>query len=87
MKKHYNIDTFLEETEQTKEDVIDQKIGILYHFDALLYGKNRADDEREELVRKVLDTYESETQMTIAIHDIIWGEETIDAWLERKGVM
>jgi hypothetical protein len=88
MKKHYNIDTFLDETPQTKTDVIDQKILLLYHHHKLLCSRGEVmDDEREPLVRKVLDTYESETQMTIATHDVIWDREGIDTWLKRKGVM
>lgn len=87
-KKHYNIDTFLDETEQTKEDVIDQKVSLLYDLSKLVYGRyNTMNDDREPLVRKLLDTYESETAMTTVLHDVVMGYTTLDALLKQKGVI
>lgn len=86
--KHYNIDAFLEETEQTKEDIIDNKVGILYDFGKLTYGRyNTMTDQREPLVRKMLDTCENETQMTILLHDVLMDRLSINKLLQQKGLI
>ena len=88
MSKKYNIETFLDETVCTKDDVIDQKIILLYDRNILSYGPHYTmNDEREPLVREVLKTCESETAMTITLHDVVFFTETLEDWLERKGVM
>ena len=87
-KKHYNIDTFLEETEQTKTDLIDPTVGSLYDFGKLVYGRyGTMSDSREPLVRKMLDAYDSETQMTIVLHDVLMDKTTLNKLLKQKGLM
>ena len=84
--KHYAVDDFIGGeyvgATDTKKDLVDKKISLLHDFCLL-----KTDDDREPLVRAVLDKCTDEYDMSHVLHDILVGNTTLDAMLTRKGVM
>ena len=85
--KHYLTDEFIEGTcECTLEEQVDKKISLLYDMCILI--KNRFNkDDREEAVRRLLFSYESETQIDNAVRDVIMRNYTLNDILKRKGYL
>ena len=71
------------------KEMIDEKVQILYDFCILVhYGKNDARiDKREKRIRAMLAKCKTERQMTIVLHDVLMGRETINQLLKRKELM
>ena len=70
-------------------EMIDEKVQILYDFCILAHrGKNgTGTDKREKRIRDMLAKCKTERQMTIVLHDVLMGRETIDQVLQRKELM
>ena len=68
------------------ENEIAEQIGVLYSLHILKH-RNKQDDPREDLIRKALETCTSVYQISIALHDIKVGNETIEDMLIRKGIL
>lgn len=71
--------------EITFEDIVEEKIGLLYDFCYLRRGKDRAPDSREERVRQMLLACGNENRINSLIMGIHIGDYTLDEILERKG--
>lgn len=83
----YLVDEFIGGTdESTFEEQVDKKVSLLYDMCILLKRRKGADD-REEAVRQLLSSYQTERQMDNAVHDIIVGKDTLNAMLKRKGIL
>jgi hypothetical protein len=84
----YLVDEFIDGTsvEYTLEDQIDKKVSLLYDL-CMLCKRRKGVDKREEAVRELLASYQNETQMDNAVHDIIVGNCTLEELLKRKGYM
>ena len=63
--------------------LVREKIRVLYELH-ILKKKGRRHDVRERRVRKILSTAKTETQLDNMIHDVVWGNITLDKWLMRK---
>lgn len=81
--KSYAGSDFIEGTERpdSKKVLIDKKINLLYDFSILTNDKTGEGNENR--VRAILKQFETESQMTTAIHDLVFGDETIDEFIER----
>lgn len=66
----------------TKKQIIQEKIYLLRGFRIL-----KKNDSREPAVRKLLARYPDEESMQRVLHDVIFGNTTLDALLTAKGVM
>lgn len=84
--KHYAVDDFIGGAyvgaTDTKKDLVEKKIALLHDF--CLLKKN---DDREPLVKAVLDKCVDEYEMSRVLRDVLVGNTTLDAMLTRKGVM
>lgn len=69
----------------TIEDIVEEKISLLYDFCILRRGKHKAKDSREQNVREMLLTCGNEARMEIALHGIHIGDYTLNKLLEMKG--
>lgn len=84
----YLIDEFIDGTnvECTLEEQVDKKISLLYDMCILMQTK-KTKDEREEAVRKLLSTYETELQIDNAVRDVIMRKYSLNDLLKAKGVL
>lgn len=83
----YLVEEFLDGTvECTLEDQVDKKVSLLYDL-CVLYKRRNCADNREEAVRQLLSSYETERQIDNAVHDIIVGNYTLNDLLKRKGYL
>ena len=79
---HYCADEFIRNTQpDTIGTVIDKKMNLLKDFCILKDN----DYKKESTLRKVLAQYNSEYDITVALHDIILGRQTLDDFLAQKG--
>ena len=69
----------------TIEEVIDEKIDLLYDFRILRRGKHKERDCREENVREMLLACGNENRIDSAIRGIHTGAYTLNELLEMKG--
>lgn len=69
------------------EEMVAEKMQMLYDFCILKPQKNHLPDPRQEAVRAMLEQCESERKMEVLLHDVLLGRETIGALLQRKGLM
>ena len=83
--KSYSADDILRNNTipEPKEVIIDKKISLLYDF-CILTRKRRLPDQREDDVRTFLAQFNTEHQMTIALHDILIGNTDLDAVLKKN---
>ena len=83
--KHYQTDEFLfgGGTADTKSNVIDKKVSLLYDFCIL----TKRDGNKESAVRTLLEQYNNEYEMSQVLHNVLCGDTTIDELLIQKGVM
>ena len=72
--------------ECTLEDQIDKKVSLLYDMCMLVKNRYRH-DAREQAVRDLLASYETETQINNAVRDVILGNITLNQLLKRKGYL
>lgn len=80
--RHYAADDFIDGVTDTKKDLVEKKISLLQDFCIL-----RKNDDREPLVKTVLEECSSEYEMSRILHDVLVDNITLDAMLTRKGVM
>jgi guanylate kinase len=66
---------------------VEKKISLLYDFCVLQRRKNKAHDQREEVVREFLRSYGSEILVDNAVRDIVVGNCKLDEALKRKGFL
>ena len=71
------------------KEIIDEKVQLLYDFCILTHhGKSgKGKDKREKSVRAMLAECGTERKMTVALHDVLMGRETINQVLQRKELM
>ena len=85
--KEYLTDEFIESTyESTFEEQVDKKVSLLYDMCILLKTRFTKDD-REEAVRQLLSSYESEVQLDNAVRDVVLRKYTLNDLLKRKGYL
>ena len=88
--KHYDIDDFINPTTECAEVCAEKKISLLYDLHILIArrksDKRLGKDPRESALREVLSHYCSETEINNALHDIVYGNKTLDQFLTQKGV-
>ncbi len=87
MAKAYLVDEFIGNAEPcTLEDQVDKKVSCLYDM-CKLYRRGKNPDEREKVVREMLKSCTSETQINNAVHDVVVGKYTLNDLLKRKGYL
>ena len=64
-------------------EIIREKIALLEDF-CIIKKRN---DERRKLIRKALRECGTELRMEQMLHDVLVGNTTIDAVLQKKGLM
>ena len=69
----------------TFEDIVEEKISLLYDFHYLKHKKDAYHDPREEQVRKMLLNCGNENRIDSAIRGIHTGAYTLNELLEMKG--
>lgn len=85
MAREYLVEEFIgDNCECTLEEQIDKKVSFLYDMCMLCKHKGHA-DKREQAVRELLASYQSETQIDNVAHDLILGNYTLEDLLKRKG--
>lgn len=88
--KHYETDDFINPVTEPAEVCAEKKISLLYDLYILTTrrGSDRRlhKDPRESALREVLSHYCSETEINNALHDIVYGNKTLDQFLAQKGV-
>ena len=88
--KHYDIDDFINPKPECAEVAAEKKISLLYDL-CILHsrrdknGKRLHKDPRESALREVLSHYCSETEVNNALHDIVYGNKTLNQFLAQKG--
>ena len=75
----YCADDFINNTVDPVKVAVEKKMGLLLDFRIL-----EPNDHRAYRVRKILSSYNSEYEITRAIHDVIVGRITIDTFLAQK---
>jgi hypothetical protein len=87
--KHYEINDFINPVTEPAEVCAEKKISLLYDLCILTVtygqGKRLRKDPREHALREVLSHYCSETEINNALHDIVYGNKTLDQFLAQKG--
>ena len=90
--KHYQADEFIQDEHnlytvpENKAEVIDKKVSLLYDF-CILAKYKREPDVRESAVRKLLEQYGTEQQMSSALHSVLVGDDTLNNVLRKRGLM
>lgn len=87
--RHDKIDDYVDPITEPAEVVVDKKISLLYDLCILRTRKKDKcieKDARESALREVLSHYCSETEINNAIHDVIFGNKSINQFLAQKGV-
>lgn len=81
--KHYQVDEFIHDEHNlctpytgNKNNIIDKKVSLLYDFCILTKS-----DKRETSVRNVLAKYNTEAEMTRALHNVLVGKCTLDKFI------
>lgn len=69
----------------TFEDIVEEKISLLYDFRILRRGKYKAKDSREHTVRQMLLACGNENRINSAILGIHTGAYTLNELLQMKG--
>lgn len=83
----YLVDEFIDGTcECTLEEQVDKKVSLLYDMCILLKRKKEADN-REQAVRQLLASYQTERQIDNAVRDVIVGNTTLNRLLKQKGYL
>ena len=84
-QRHYQGNDFLFEAASPEpiEVTIDKKVSLLYQLCVLCKNKKNP-DSREAALREVLSQYGSERALTIALHDVVSGNKSINTFLEQK---
>ena len=83
----YLVEEFIgSDCECTLEEQIDKKVSLLYDM-CILIKRRAGIDDREEAVRKLLSSYQTEQQVDNVVHDVIIGNYTINDMLKRKGFL
>lgn len=72
-----------EDTPRTIDDIINEKVDLLYDF-CILLGRH---DHREKAVRTMLKECGTEYRMTIKLHDILRGRRTLNQVLKEGGLI
>lgn len=72
-------------TTATFEDIVEEKISLLYDFRYLRHKKDAYFDPREEQVRKMLLACGNENRINSAIRGIHTGDYTLNELLKMKG--
>lgn len=95
-RTNYDADEFLGFAEtRTFEEQVDKKISMLYEMYILRRVKVQSapkrkprfmPDAREELVRKLLLSCQSEITMDNIVRGVIMGDYTLDTLLKRNGL-
>lgn len=82
--RHYQADDFIGETTPDPMNVaVDKKVSLLYQL-CILCKDKKDPDAREDAVRKVLSQCTSERALTIALHDVVAGNKSINTFLAQK---
>ena len=86
----YRIDEFLDMGENampsTYGDEVDKKVSLLYDFCILRKRKYKRPDEREDAVRELLHSYNSQTAMDSAVRGVLVGDYTLNDMLTRRNL-
>ena len=69
----------------TFEDIVEEKIDLLYDFHYLRRNRYNPHDTREEQVRQMLLACGNENRIDILVRGIHTGDYTLNEILERKG--
>ena len=69
----------------TLEDIVREKIWMLYDFHYLRRKNRRQHDPRENAVREMLLACGNENRIDSALHGIHTGDYTLDELLKMKG--
>ena len=69
----------------TFEDIVEEKISLLYDFHYLRHKKDSYHDPREEQVRQMLLACGNENRINSAIRGIHIGDYTLNELLKMKG--
>lgn len=69
----------------TFEDIVEEKIDLLYDFHYLRRNREKPHDTREEQVRQMLLACGNENRIDSLIRGIHIGDYTLNEILERKG--
>lgn len=86
--KYYYADDFIGDSFADPIDIaINKKIEVLYNLLVLIRDDITQHDSREWAVRRALSQYTTEHQLTIALHDLVRYNITMDAWLEQRGAV
>lgn len=87
--RHDRIEDYTNPVTEPAEVVADKKISLLYDLCILTArhkgGKRIGKDPRETALRGVLSHYCTETQINNALHDVVYGNKTLDQFLAQKG--
>ena len=88
MARHYQANEFIYDgvTPDPIDVAIDKKISMLYEM-CILHKTKNSSDIREGMLRKVLSECNSERALTVAMHDVVFGNISLDTFLQRKGLM
>lgn len=86
MKHHYQANEFIYDgvVPDPIDVAIEKKISLLYDRCILRKTKNGS-DIREGMLRKILSEYKSERALTVALHDVVFCNITLDTFLKQKG--
>lgn len=68
------------------EELINEKVELLYDFCILRYRKGKP-DAREDAVRELLNKCGTETRMQNALHDVLLERITLTELLQKKGLI
>lgn len=90
--RHDRIDDYIKPTTEPAEVVADKKVSLLYDLCILSArrgkdGKRLSKDPRESALREVLSHYCTETEINNALHDIVYGNKTLNQFLAQKGAL
>ena len=87
MPQEYLVEEFLgDDVECTFDEQIDKKVSLLYDL-YKLHKKGKSKDSREQIVRQVLSSYTTETQLDNAVRDVVLGKCTLNDFIKRKGYL
>ena len=85
--KEYLVDEFIGNTHECSlEEEVDKKVSLLYDL-CVLCKKGKGKDTREQTVREMLGSCQTEAQMHNAVRDVILGDITLNQLLKRKGYL
>lgn len=92
MRTEYVTNDFIEPKEIKPAVACERKISLFYelcilhtHFNK--FGKRMTKDSREALLREVLLGYSTELEIDNAVHDIVCGNKSLNAFLAQHGYM